>query len=64
LVTGGFGSEGYLSSSEVFRENSWVVGPALPVAIEGHCQVLVGENVIIVGELLYVKFQTPLTCFY
>jgi hypothetical protein len=55
MVTGGFGADGYLSSSEVFKENSWAVGPALLVAMEGHCQVLVGENVIIVGELLYVN---------
>ena len=54
-MTGGYGAEGYLSSSEVFKENSWAVGPFLPVAMEGHCQVQVGENVIVVGKLLYVN---------
>ena len=50
LVTGGFGSEGYLASSEVFRDDSWQVGPSLPTAMEGHCQVQMEEEIFIVGK--------------
>ena len=50
LVTGGYGAQGYLASTEIFTENSWIAGPALPAATMGHCQVQIGDTVIVVGE--------------
>ena len=56
LVTGGFGSEGYLATSEVFRDGTWIEGPSLPAGIEGHCQVQRGEDIYIVGrKLIYIN---------
>jgi len=49
MVTGGYGKGGYLSSTEIFKENVWVTGPSLPVGVEGHCQVQIGDHVIVVG---------------
>ena len=50
LVTEGYGAQGYLASTEIFTENSWIAGPALPAATMGHCQVQIGDTVIVVGE--------------
>jgi hypothetical protein len=52
LITGGLGGGGglLLSSTEYFSSGVWKSGPALPVAIVGHCQITVGSAVYVIGR--------------
>merc|ERR1712106_265041 len=55
LVTGGSrggfdNRNGRVSSTEYLSASGqWTPGPALPVAMDGHCQVTAGSDVIITG---------------
>ena len=50
MVSGGYGADGYLASTEIFKDGSWSAGPSLPAGVEGHWQVQVADDVIIMGE--------------
>ena len=52
LVSGGGNyDDGYLSSTEYYAGGQWVRGPEMPVEMGGHCQVTVGETVIVTGNI-------------
>ena len=56
LVTGGDNGDSYsysyLSSTEILQGGGWVAGPGLPVEMGGHCQVTVGQGVVVTGRQL------------
>ena len=53
LVTGGYyGGPFSLSSTEMLQGGGWVAGPGLPVGMESHCQVTVGQGVVVTGRQL------------
>ena len=55
LVTGGDNDvifDSYLSSTEILQGGGWVAGPGLPVRMQGHCQVTVGQGVVVTGRQL------------
>jgi len=49
MVSGGYGADGYLASTEIFKDGSWSAGPSLPAGVEGHCQVQIADDVFILG---------------
>ena len=51
LVSGGMDNTlTRLSTTEVLTPEGWIVGPSLPIAVAGHCQVTVGSTVILAGN--------------
>ena len=50
LVSGGRNGS-TLSSTEVFANGSWTVGSSLPRSLYGHCQVQIGETVLVTGNI-------------
>ena len=58
LVTGGHKGYSSLSSTEILQGGGWVAGPGLPVRMESHCQVTVGQGVVVTGrQLVRVYWQ-------
>ena len=50
MVSGGKDAAGTrLSSTEVLTAEGWVPGPPLPEPLSGHCQVTLGDTVIVAG---------------
>ena len=51
VVTGGKnGKKSYLSSTEILSAGGWVAGPDMPGQRAHHCQVTVGQTVIVTGK--------------
>jgi len=50
LVSGGQGEEGGLGTTQIYsEEKGWLDYVPMPVNLEGHCQVTVGEDVFVIG---------------
>ena len=59
MVTGGSLTNGtVLDSTEIYNDTSdnWTQGPALPWPLSDHCQVQIGREVIITGEIINLEF--------
>ena len=49
MISGGINAKGRPFSTEIFNNGVWTCGPSIPVSLKGHCQVQVGDKVIIAG---------------
>ena len=60
LVTGGLDGSDRVSSTEILQGGGWVAGPGLPVEMRSHCQVTVGQGVVVTGrQLSRIYWQLP-----
>ena len=55
MVSGGYNGA-YLSSTEYYDGGQWARGPEMPVEMAGHCQVTVGQTVIVTGNISIISY--------
>ena len=66
LVTGGFSGNGRLSSTEYLSTSGhWTPGPGLPTPRYEHCQVTIGQDVLVLGKYYqYYYYYSVSSCYY